>query len=65
MYPRLLVVAKSDSTVNKFGQYSFLQAVNAMDFLKETGEYEEVSIFQQVAAGGPLREWVKMAELER
>ena len=64
MKPRLLVVARHGSALYKFQAHSILEAVNTKDFLEETGEYEEVSIFQQSVSEGPVSEWVKLAELE-
>lgn len=65
MSTHLLVVARRASALNKFEQVSLSQARNTKDFLEETGEYDEVSIFQQLAGDGPLKEWVKLNELER
>jgi hypothetical protein len=62
MNPHILVVAKGKSVVNKFEQGSLLQAFNTKDFLQETGDYEEVSIFQLGSAGAT--EWVKLQEVE-
>jgi len=60
----ILVVAKSALTVNKFKQQSIQGALNLKDFLEQTGEYEEVSIFQRVGAFGPMGEWVEMEGVE-
>lgn len=64
MTPRILVVGKSGSTLDKFEQTSLQSAFNIKDFLEQTGDYEEVSIFQHSPSDGPLREWVKLGELE-
>jgi hypothetical protein len=64
MNPLILVVARSSSALNKFEQSSLQRAFNIKDFLEETGEYDEVSIFQLCSTDGPLREWVKLNELE-
>jgi hypothetical protein len=64
MYPRILVVARGKAAFNKFEQSSLQRALNLKDFLEETGEYEEVSIFQLSSIQGPLKEWVKLDELE-
>jgi hypothetical protein len=64
MNPLILVVARSSSALNKFEQRSLQSAFNIKDFLEETGEYDEVSIFQLRSSQGPLREWVKLDELE-
>jgi len=61
----LLVVAKSTSKLNKFAQTSLLGALNIRDFLEQTGEYDDVAIFQLRGAEGPLREWVVVSETER
>lgn len=63
-YPPLLVVAKSDSALNKFEQASLMQALNLKDFLEQTGQYSEVSVYQLSAAEGPTREWVKLQDAE-
>lgn len=64
MNPRTLVVARSKSALNKFEQSSLQSAFNTKDFLEETGEYDEVSIFQLCSSQGPMREWVKLNEPE-
>ncbi len=61
----LLVVAKSTSKFNKFAQASLLGALNIRDFLEQTGEYDEVAIFQLKGAEGPLKEWVVVNEIDR
>ena len=55
MNPRILVVATGSSALNKFEQNSLQRAYNIRDFLEQTGEYDEVSIFQLRSAEGPLR----------
>jgi hypothetical protein len=62
--PKLIVVARSSSVVNKFQQSSLLEAYNTKDFLEETGEYSEVSIFQLSTPSGTHEEWVRLNELE-
>jgi len=64
MNPRILVVARSRSALNKFEQTSMQRAFNTKDFLEQTGDYDEVSIFQLSSTDGPMREWVKLNELE-
>jgi hypothetical protein len=64
MAPQILVVARSSSAFNKFDQSSLQRAYNMKDFLEQTGEYEEVSIFQLQSSAGPMKEWVKLGELE-
>ena len=64
MNPRTLVVARSKSALNKFEQSSLQSAFNTKDFLEETGEYDEVSIFQLCSSQGPVREWVELNEPE-
>jgi len=64
MNPRILVVGRSGSTLNKFEQASLQSAFNIKDFLEQTGDYEEVSIFQHSREEGPLSEWVKLGDLE-
>ena len=64
MNPRILVVGRSGSTLNKFEQTSLQSAFNIKDFLEQTGDYEEVSIFQHSSGEGPVREWVKLGEIE-
>lgn len=64
MIPQTLVVARSKSALNKFEQPSLQSAYNVRDFLEQTGEYEEVSIFQLCPTEGPTREWVKLTETE-
>ncbi len=60
----LLVVARSTSALNKFEQGSLQEAINIRDFLDQTGDYSEVSIFQLISAQGPMKEWVKLDDLE-
>jgi len=64
MKPKLLVVAKGSSVLNKFEQRSMQEAINTKDFLEQTEAYEEVSIFQLLSSEGPLKEWVKLSDLE-
>jgi hypothetical protein len=64
MNPRILVVGRTGSTLNKFEQSSLQSAFNIKDFLEETGDYEEVSIFQDSSSDGPIRQWVKLGEVE-
>jgi hypothetical protein len=64
MSPRILVVARSKSVLNKFEQSSLQSAFNIKDFLEQTDDYDEVSIFQLASSEGPMTEWVKLAELE-
>lgn len=64
MNPRILVVAKSATTLSRFEQSSLQSAFNLKDFLEETGEYDDVSIFQLSPTAGAEHEWVKLAELE-
>jgi hypothetical protein len=64
MKPQILVVARSKSALNKFEQDSLQSAFNTKDFLEETGEYEDVSIFQLRSSAGPMHEWVKLEPLE-
>jgi hypothetical protein len=61
---RILVVARGGSVLNRFEQASLVQALNIKDFLLETGDYEEVSIFQHSPTLGPEKEWVKLQEVE-
>jgi hypothetical protein len=61
----LLVVARNSSSLNKFEQSSLQSAFNLKDFLEQTGQYDEVSIFQLCPVEGPLREWAKLADVER
>jgi hypothetical protein len=60
----LLVVGKSSSKLNKFEQSSFQGAVNIRDFLEQTGEYDEVTIFQLKSVQGPMKEWVAVNEID-
>jgi hypothetical protein len=62
--PRILVMAKNATALDKFEQASLQCAYNIKDFLEQTGQYEEVSIFQLHSTDGPLKEWVKLNELE-
>lgn len=64
MESQILVVARSSSALNKFKQQSLQDAFNLKDFLEETGDYAEVSIFQRVASVGPIGEWVKLEPIE-
>lgn len=64
MRPSLLVVARASSALNKFAPTSLQEAFNLRDFLEQTGEFEEVSIFQLLSETGPMKEWVKLGELE-
>jgi hypothetical protein len=64
MKPVLLVVARGSSALNKFEQRSLQEAMNTRDFLEQTGEFEEVSIFQLLSTQGPMKEWVKLGDLE-
>jgi hypothetical protein len=65
MNPSLLVVAQRKSAINKFEQRSLSEAVNIRDFLEQTGEYDEVTIFQLHSVDGPMKQWVKLNEPER
>lgn len=60
----ILVVARNGTTINKFAQSSLQGAFNIRDFLEETGEYNDVSIFQRVGVFGPLGEWVQIEDVE-
>jgi hypothetical protein len=60
----ILVVAKSRSALNKFEQRSLQTALNLKDFLEQTGEYEQVSIFHRVGSLGPVGEWIELAAVE-
>jgi hypothetical protein len=64
MKPALLVVARGTSALNKFEQGSLLEAINIRDFLEETGDYVEVSIFQRLPAGDTTRKWVRLNDLD-
>jgi hypothetical protein len=64
MSQSLLVVAKGSSKLNRFEQNSFQGAVNIRDFLEQTGEYDEVTIFQLRSAEGMLKEWVAINEID-
>ncbi|MDA4123359.1 MAG: hypothetical protein OK456_09295 [Thaumarchaeota archaeon] len=64
MQHQLLVVARSASALNKFEQGSLREAINMRDFLDQTGDYSEVSVFQFLSAEGPMKEWVKLDDLE-
>ena len=64
MAQTLLVVAKSRSKINKFEQGSFRGAINLRDFLEQTGEFDEVTIFQLRSNQGPMKEWVALTEVE-
>ena len=61
----LLVVAKGHSKVSNFEQSSLLGAINIRDFLEQTGEFEEVAIFQLRPNEGATKEWVSLVENER
>jgi hypothetical protein len=63
--PPLLVVAQKKSAINKFEQSSLSRAINIRDFLEQTGEYDEVTIFQLHSIDGPMKQWVKLNEPER
>lgn len=65
MNQALLVVAKSKTSLNKFPQTSLPGALNIKDFLEQTGEYEDVSIFQLHSINGPMKEWVKLVDPDR
>jgi hypothetical protein len=60
----LLVVARSATRLERFGQSSLQRAVNLKDFLEETGPYDEVSILQLRSSQGSLGEWVALKEIE-
>jgi hypothetical protein len=64
MSQSLLVVAKSSSKLNKFAHSSLLSAINIRDFLEQTGEYDEVTIFQLRSVEGSMKEWVTLSEIE-
>ena len=64
MSQSLLVVAKESSKLNRFEQNSFQGAVNIRDFLEQTGEYDEVTIFQLRSAEGMMKEWVAINEID-
>jgi hypothetical protein len=64
MSQSLLVVAKGSSKLNRFEQNSFQVAINIRDFLEQTGEYDEVTIFQLRSAEGMLKEWVAINEID-
>ena len=60
----MLVVARGDSVLNKFEQDSLLRAINLKDFLEQTGQYSDVSIYQLRPTDGGRTEWAKLDELE-
>jgi len=60
----MLVVARGDSVLNKFEQDSLLMAINLKDFLDQTGQYSEISIYQLRSSNGGQREWAKLDELD-
>jgi hypothetical protein len=64
MKPGLLVVARGGAALNIFEQSSLQEAINTRDFLEQTGDYDEVSIFQLLPADGRMKDWVKLSEPE-
>ena len=60
----LLVLAKSRSSSSKFEQDSLVGAVNLKDFLEQTGEFDEITIFQLKSTEGPTKEWVSLSQIE-
>ena len=64
MKPTLLVVARGPFSVDRFQERTLLEAINTRDFLEQTGDYEEVSIFQALSGEGPLKEWVELKDLD-
>ena len=64
MSQSLLVVAKGSSKLNRFEQNSFQGAINIRDFLEQTGEYDEVTIFQLRSTEGMMKEWVAINEID-
>jgi hypothetical protein len=60
----LLIVAKGASKLNKFEKGSLQEAANLRDFLEQTGEFDQVEIFQLRGAEGPMKEWVSLVEIE-
>lgn len=61
----LLVVAKGSSKLNRFEKDSLQEAFNLKDFLEQTGEFDEVEIFQLRTVDGQTKEWVTLREMER
>jgi hypothetical protein len=64
MRPSILVVARNGELVNRFGQGSMLEALNIKDFLEDTGDYQEVAVFQLLPTTGHSKEWVKLSWAE-
>jgi glycine cleavage system protein P-like pyridoxal-binding family len=60
----LLVVARNAARLDKFEQPSLQSAINLKDFLKEIGEYDEVSILQLGSPEGRSGEWVALKEID-
>ncbi len=55
---RLLLMAISERTMNRFLVDSLREAQNLKDFLEETGDYREVSVYavRKIGAFSQLRE---------
>jgi hypothetical protein len=64
MTSSILVVARNGELVNRFRQTSMLEALNLRDFLEDTGDYQEVSIFQLLSVTEYSKEWVKLSWVE-
>lgn len=63
--PALIVVARGKSAIVKLEQSSLQGAANIRDFLEQTGDYEDVSVFQLCSVNGPLKEWVRLNDVDR
>jgi hypothetical protein len=58
----LVVATTSRDVVNMFAQASLTEARNLKDFLKLTGEYTNVGVYELEKSVGPLRQWTELHE---
>jgi hypothetical protein len=58
----VVVATSSDRAPNRFRQPDLMAARNIKDFLEQTGEYSEVSIYELERSVGPLSQWAEIKD---
>jgi hypothetical protein len=62
----LVIVATTTSrAVNRFPLASLTEARNLKDFLEQTGEYDNVAIYELEKSIGPMSQWGRLEESPR
>jgi len=61
----VVVATTSGGAVNRFPLASLTEARNLKDFLEQTEQYGNVSIYELEKSIGPLRQWAELEETAR